>query len=1117
MSGLLRILFLFFILCFAQNSAFAQQSNINQGEPPQYPVAAVLYDASFPPLNPDLQGWAYLENPPPTNGAGAVRFTQNGVHYLDTSVESSLQAGYLNNFLFTNHPGIKVLDRESGYGFGMRLRLISEEATSPFRAGFSVIILSDDSKGIEIGFKADEVWGYDENFIPDERQDFDVTSDMTDWSVFVMGDSYSVYADDELILSGPLRDYTESGWPYTRRNFIFWGDNTTSASSISEVSRISHFLPRQFCPDDGVLYVNEVSQALLADGRSWTRAYPSLQDALRVLPPCEIRIATGTYTPDSGAGFEAGNPEQAFDLSSGITLLGGFSGDENVADFFIESETMSRNVAVYPVILSGDLGNGLRSRNVIRAIDQSEQIVIDGVQIRDGLAFAGSEDTEPDNSADVNLNGGGLFIQNSKLRIINSYISQNAAENAGGGIYIGPGSDVQLLNSVVSDNSASLGAGLFLAEDVILSTAFSTFSLNEADAGGGVFIDSSTLAVFKSSIIWGNHANDNGPQLYSNEGNTFISYSVIQDIEDGGISGSWQNGGNNTGDDPKFETGNEESVHRFLPGAGSSATDRSDSNSEFVEILPTTDMLGNSRFLGAADAGALEFGTKRIFSLMHEGWPGANRAWHMLSSPVADYTHSDLLFGFETSDIEFGDDIFLPFLRWDGINSEWVQPESLNAAIQPGSGWLSLLRPQADQEETPNLYLPSAVFATGAEHPEIVEVLVGNTVNELKPWLSGWEMAGNPWSVPISVDALLARLSKPDGFTRINQHIYIWEALPNGTFGFRALREGSDEFLRPFESFIFRYTDPLIARIPVELRKSELMFTDVNSVLSAESAGACETDNAFVISLADIDSDQVVSQFSMVPEAVTIDPLSGTALKEHCFHLRNINPESKRLFAQLPTGSVQALYMSPDGLPGDGSQEIAFDLKAVVTTTAANASTLVMRLEWPSPDFYFPLFNFTLHDTELDLFLNMNTSSFYEFETVPLNPFEGEDQNLPFLSPFQPLAEDSRFRILVSGQGTSSGEVMPEKPLQTKLFPAYPNPFNPSTQVPFSLSESGTVVIELYSLNGQRVAVLTDTSYSSGNHHIQLDTSRYGLSSGVYIIRMRAGDMQQTQKITLLK
>ena len=90
-----------------------------------------------------------------------------------------------------------------------------------------------------------------------------------------------------------------------------------------------------------------------------------------------------------------------------------------------------------------------------------------------------------------------------------------------------------------------------------------------------------------------------------------------------------------------------------------------------------------------------------------------------------------------------------------------------------------------------------------------------------------------------------------------------------------------------------------------------------------------------------------------------------------------------------------------------------------------------------------------------------------------------------------------------------------EIPLEFALFQNYPNPFNPATTIRFALPEASEVQLEVYSILGQRVAVLSEGLKPAGFHSIQLAASRW--ASGTYVYRLRAGEYVSTKKFMLIK
>jgi hypothetical protein len=90
-----------------------------------------------------------------------------------------------------------------------------------------------------------------------------------------------------------------------------------------------------------------------------------------------------------------------------------------------------------------------------------------------------------------------------------------------------------------------------------------------------------------------------------------------------------------------------------------------------------------------------------------------------------------------------------------------------------------------------------------------------------------------------------------------------------------------------------------------------------------------------------------------------------------------------------------------------------------------------------------------------------------------------------------------------------------EVPNGFNLEQNYPNPFNPSTNISYSLPATGNVTLEVFNLQGQKVATLVDGVKSAGAHTAAFDAS--SLASGVNVYRLVAGNNIQVKKMMLIK
>lgn len=97
---------------------------------------------------------------------------------------------------------------------------------------------------------------------------------------------------------------------------------------------------------------------------------------------------------------------------------------------------------------------------------------------------------------------------------------------------------------------------------------------------------------------------------------------------------------------------------------------------------------------------------------------------------------------------------------------------------------------------------------------------------------------------------------------------------------------------------------------------------------------------------------------------------------------------------------------------------------------------------------------------------------------------------------------------------------IPPVPLSNSLDPAYPNPFNPSTLIPFQVAERSFVRIEIYDVAGRRIRSLAGRIFPPGKYQVTWrgrDSSGRNVSSGVYFCRMTTGPYQASQRMVLVR
>ena len=90
------------------------------------------------------------------------------------------------------------------------------------------------------------------------------------------------------------------------------------------------------------------------------------------------------------------------------------------------------------------------------------------------------------------------------------------------------------------------------------------------------------------------------------------------------------------------------------------------------------------------------------------------------------------------------------------------------------------------------------------------------------------------------------------------------------------------------------------------------------------------------------------------------------------------------------------------------------------------------------------------------------------------------------------------------------------------LYPAgfslsnnYPNPFNPSTTIEYSIPQDSHVILTIYNVSGQRISVLKDAFQTAGNYSVTWNAT--GVPSGLYFCNLKANGFTKTREMVLVK
>ncbi|PLX00788.1 MAG: hypothetical protein C0591_00645, partial [Marinilabiliales bacterium] len=205
------------------------------------------------------------------------------------------------------------------------------------------------------------------------------------------------------------------------------------------------------------------------------------------------------------------------------------------------------------------------------------------------------------------LNGGGIYMQESDPIIQNAIISNNTASEKGGGIFLTQSNPI-LNNVIITGNSADKGGGIHSdnSNPVIQNTSLADNN-SVSNYSGGIYCVGGSYINLINSVLWNNSPTQIFIQGVYAQNNEAISYSDIQDGEDGiVISGTgildWQEGNINEG--PMFLRSGDHpyQINDYSPCIDAGTPDTTGLN------FPEFDIAGNPRFVNnRIDMGAYEW------------------------------------------------------------------------------------------------------------------------------------------------------------------------------------------------------------------------------------------------------------------------------------------------------------------------------------------------------------------------------------------------------------------------------------------------------------------------------------------------------------------------------
>ncbi len=473
--------------------------------------------------------------------------------------------------------------------------------------------------------------------------------------------------------------------------------------------------------------------------------------------------------------------------------------------------------------------------------------------------------------------------------------------------------------------------------------------------------------------------------------------------------------------------------------------------------------------------------------------------WRLLSSPISS-DYNDFFDAIDTqgySGSSLGNDsvdslqpnILYYEESYPGTdNQRWRAPANASATIEKGLGLYSFVFGDIASDSRYNTPLPADLTVEGQEHSGPVDFGVTYTTAAD----SGWNLIGNPYAATIDWDDS-GNWTK----TNIDNTIYIWDYSTsqyktwNGTTG-----DIGDGLISPFQGFWIKANDANPSLIVEEDAK-----TTGGTFIGKVNTSASDPEPKFSIVLSD-DINKTSTHF-MFSKSAKINKDAKDAY-------RLVPPPGIPSYLDFASVSENRNRFSINNLPRDFGVPIEIPL-SMDAYEKGYSTDKPLHFKFQNFENIPSGWSIYLVDTKLNTEIDILSEPTYLFN------FKGDRRKA---APNNVLGSKPKITTKASSKNRFHLIIEPgsdalELPNSFELKQNFPNPFNPTTSIQFSLPLQSQVTLEIYDILGRKIQTLVSENLEAGGHTYQWEASNQ--ASGVYLYRLVTSEGSQIKKMTLIK